>query len=577
VASAECVIKGVGYNFDGLMKFDPTPDRCIERFLWPKDLLPHNQEQASFVKRVEADLNAAVLMTPLPVIIHETNSSNTESRTTQSQHVDVLTASSNLKSFLKSNNMATDPGIRGRARQARLGDLHVGAGLVTGTSMPDAYMFYRLYSHDNVPQDVVFGIWETKNDIKAPKEALSQAQGECSNVAFSLHNDENLMKLQKATRLPEHHIPIPSVVGNGRLLQFCATIILPLTMPCSVAISDVLDLNRESDRALAAKHFLAIKEYAALLQGAGIFPREALAGQMALDAVSLIAVENQRSEDAKTCLYVCKPAERVFCVKKDNFFHSLRIMFQIFGKLYDNVEARSHVTFPYCYRSSYTATPTVAVLASASATASAAAADLFPMPPAPLTRSIKRQRMHSSLGNSASGTKVDPEVAKTNILSGAIVFDNLKRDPHPYRSGLPLDVARIEPWLAAAELALQKIAAAGVIHVDMYLSNIMWREQGSVFHIKLIDWDAAHFMGSALTPDTLVALKKDPTYAAVTKLGGNPDVACVEYHLVLPVVIRNLISQSPAMNIHPDLFSDSRSKLNQAYRLAVQDYVANVN
>jgi hypothetical protein len=33
---------------------------------------------------------------------------------------------------------------------------------------------------------------------------------------------------------------------------------------------------------------------------------------------------------------------------------------------------------------------------------------------------------------------------------------------------------------------------AGVIHVDLYASNVMWKQQDGTIFIKIIDWDAAH-------------------------------------------------------------------------------------
>ena len=40
---------------------------------------------------------------------------------------------------------------------------------------------------------------------------------------------------------------------------------------------------------------------------------------------------------------------------------------------------------------------------------------------------------------------------------------------------------------------------AGVVHLDLYLSNIMWRElESGEIELKIIDWDAAHFITESL-------------------------------------------------------------------------------
>ena len=49
-------------------------------------------------------------------------------------------------------------------------------------------------------------------------------------------------------------------------------------------------------------------------------------------------------------------------------------------------------------------------------------------------------------------------------------------------------------YVRALTDAVESIHRAGVIHVDLYLSNVMWRynKGNSVVEIKIIDWDAAH-------------------------------------------------------------------------------------
>jgi len=65
-----------------------------------------------------------------------------------------------------------------------------------------------------------------------------------------------------------------------------------------------------------------------------------------------------------------------------------------------------------------------------------------------------------------------------------------------YRIGTPdriEDEGKYKRWLAALSLAVQAIHCAGVLHCDLYPSNIMWLETaGGQISIKIIDWDCAH-------------------------------------------------------------------------------------
>eukprot|EP00961_Rhodomonas_salina_P225382 3047382-Rhodomonas_salina.1 len=51
-----------------------------------------------------------------------------------------------------------------------------------------------------------------------------------------------------------------------------------------------------------------------------------------------------------------------------------------------------------------------------------------------------------------------------------------------------------EAYLRAVEKAVDAVHAAGVVHLDLYVSNIMHRVQDGTIEIKIIDWDAAHLI-----------------------------------------------------------------------------------
>jgi hypothetical protein len=87
----------------------------------------------------------------------------------------------------------------------------------------------------------------------------------------------------------------------------------------------------------------------------------------------------------------------------------------------------------------------------------------------------------------------------------AIVYDFLIN----YRIGLPTDQecdGKGEDTrgqiLNALKTAVDAIHTAGVIHVDLYVSNWMWKLEDGKILIKLIDFDAAHAMNETLTKHT---------------------------------------------------------------------------
>ena len=74
-----------------------------------------------------------------------------------------------------------------------------------------------------------------------------------------------------------------------------------------------------------------------------------------------------------------------------------------------------------------------------------------------------------------------------------LIFRDLKK--HGYQIGAP-DRGRYPDLFVRFKQALRSavdaIHAAGVLHCDLYLSNVMWRESNDSIEIKLIDFDAAH-------------------------------------------------------------------------------------
>jgi hypothetical protein len=79
----------------------------------------------------------------------------------------------------------------------------------------------------------------------------------------------------------------------------------------------------------------------------------------------------------------------------------------------------------------------------------------------------------------------------------AIVFNNLKR--HGYIMGVPIDEGEYTAFSEALEALVHEIHSCGVVHVDLYPSNILWANVEGKIRVRIVDWDGAHFMNEAFS------------------------------------------------------------------------------
>ena len=106
----------------------------------------------------------------------------------------------------------------------------------------------------------------------------------------------------------------------------------------------------------------------------------------------------------------------------------------------------------------------------------------------------------------------DKDGEKEIVESGALVFNNLAFIG--YRIGFPKDQSKAKAFVVAIEEACKSIHDAGVVHMDLYPSNIMWKEvenlntddETGTIVVKIIDWDAAHAKGERLTEAARAAM-----------------------------------------------------------------------
>jgi serine/threonine protein kinase len=91
-----------------------------------------------------------------------------------------------------------------------------------------------------------------------------------------------------------------------------------------------------------------------------------------------------------------------------------------------------------------------------------------------------------------------------DINTSSIVFPKLGSE---YKIGLPDTETQRECFFEKLNNAIKIIHKAGVVHLDLYLSNIMWKELDSDdIEIKIIDWDAGHFTAEPFYKETQTRL-----------------------------------------------------------------------
>eukprot|EP00053_Salpingoeca_punica_P003196 m.41709 g.41709 ORF g.41709 m.41709 type:complete len:1014 (-) comp12036_c0_seq2:39-3080(-) len=555
-ASGGHQLKGVGSNFDVFYGIDPTSDRCLQ---W---LIPQSQDMfdEAQLQTIALALRDACLVTYHNECIHETpptsNKIYLDERLTQDDHLQILVNTVHLKGF-----------IRRCKPEKTLASLGVGDGAASEGSAPDAVIHAKTGSGGDDDDGVIIGVWEVKHDTDAVKEMWGQAQAESVNVALALHTEANLRALRAVaaavTVTPAaaagsvaaagpaalaggstatiasdpaapaslaagggviHHIPVPFICSNGRSIVFGATVLLPCNFPCTFTISPILDLADENQRMLAAKYFLKLKAYA---------------GQLSRAKVKLIAPANTRISLSLDHHHI-KLFQKVFNRfenKKDGMTASLANMMEVFRRLYADPASRQVVAFPYC---TYVELPPDAAAANTPPTSSLHQAE----PPSQFT-----------------------------ISEPFLVFDNLCSQG--YRMGIPVEKERMLAWLEAVTGALAAVHKAGVVHLDMYPSNVMWKEEDGKILVKLIDWDGAHFLGERLTQTT----SNRHRGSHLGRIVGNLDFdrsgdACELYDGIMALVLKFLYMEDAH---HEDLLRqlslNDKTSLDNGFKSACVEYL----
>lgn len=157
-----------------------------------------------------------------------------------------------------------------------------------------------------------------------------------------------------------------------------------------------------------------------------------------------------------------------------------------------------------------------------------------------------------------------------NDAHDGIVFDHLGGADPPYAIGVPRDKRARDAYAKGVKAATEAIHNAGIVHMDFYPSNIMWRfdEGEDRMDVKLIDWDAAHRWGSDLT--TVVRSRTDTMDRTFLIPESERSKATLEWDLCLLNMLLDNINDA-------SLCVATKFELDQAFKRLVEIEVLKSN
>ena len=269
--------------------------------------------------------------------------------------------------------------------------------------------------------------------------------------------------------VPREHCIIPVIAYNGLSICFGATILLNDTFPTFVPTSRILSLLDEAESQVASAYIHKILKHAHLVSTLPRMPPEHQATQMELNCSDYFLKHiTQAVFDRGFGLFTDS-------LTKTEIQNGVSHMIRCLNRIY-NSPARCVAEYPISIR-----TPDI----------------------------------------------LDDWADTSGTSDYILVFTDLTK--RGFSVGVPNRVAN--PGLYAAFLvelvrAVTAVHDAGVIHVDLYASNIMWKEErdGSVC-VKIIDWDTAHsLLEGAFATRVAEKLKEGPCRTVPEAFGVDYDM-----------------------------------------------------
>jgi len=350
----------------------------------------------------------------------------------------------------------------------------------------------------------VVGILEAKGGAASTLVALRQAAITAMAIVFDL----------RSLGLPSEQIVIPVAGCTGSMMQFGAVICLDDSFGTFLATSATLDLSVMAQNRLAAAYLrkasACARETERLLNSIDASPQ----GNTQQDPISTMELDPSK-------YWIKFLSEEVFSrglglftsstVNRLDVGPGLEHMGRALTLLYEHKAAREFVVFPLSVRSPNQLDPLV------------------------------------------------PQSETSNCY--LIIYEDLTK--LGYQMGTPnrlADEGLYQSFLASLRLAVGEIHAAGVLHCDLYPSNLMWRSDGAstTVSIKIIDWDCAHCLAEgAFCPRIAEALANHtPTRSAKF---------CVEHDLDYIAVLEQSRADGGLDELWQALASTKKSVVDNAF------------
>lgn len=252
-----------------------------------------------------------------------------------------------------------------------------------------------------------------------------------ANVAQAASYGTNFAMALLNKGLPREHCIVPVIAFNGHTIVFGATIILQETYPTYIPLSKSLDLSNILDSQTASAYLEKCITHCKNLQNQFQHAPSRPFQEMKLELDDKYWV---KTIDERTY----RGGLGIFHDDRDPKFieKGLRHMFHSLSTVYNHPEARKYAEYPLSIRT-------------------------------PSDDCKYYQIIYTNLSNFGYN------IGAPNLFDDEELFDK---------------------YVKALKEAVRQIHDAGVLHCDLYLSNVMWKHNflTDVVDIKLIDWDCSH-------------------------------------------------------------------------------------
>jgi hypothetical protein len=293
---------------------------------------------------------------------------------------------------------------------------------------------------------------DTNNLIRGSGEVKNSNFAPVNSLRQSYAYGTNIAFQLAQNGIPIEDILVPLFSSNGQLFQFGCLRVLPPLYPYFICTSKVLDLADDNDQLIIAAYFDKIDYF--ICESANYYFQFQM-NKLVNNKIPFYGLDAEKFF-SKNLKNVVGGFFSIF--GENNVEKSLNHFFKVMSSLYKILVLRDFIVFPICVH-------------------------------------MENEK-----------TKNDTY----EIQKCCIIFENLV----DYKIGFPLEPQQRLAFIKELEHIVLNLHSAGVIHFDLYLSNIMHKidsDSGEV-KIKLIDFDASIFEWENISEDTQFVLNSRNKY-----------------------------------------------------------------